>query len=202
MDYSLTGGDIERALGKSNVDVILYPDLANIKSIRTYFQNKRYLVILYNWGGNYGHWTCLFRYPNGNVIEFFDPYGVQPDHELFEFSKKIRKKNGMDFPWLSKLLIDWDGEIEYNNYAFQKDRKGVSTCGRWVIYRCKKWNMTIDEFKTHMEKEEKTHNLKGDKLIVELTNPMILKTDEKEEVQEEVIQQNGDGEFMDYVILT
>lgn len=170
MDYSLTDHDIKHALGSDVTKVIAYEDLQNIPALDNFFTDYRFLVILYNWGGSYGHWTCLFRYPHAYTVEFFDPYGVKPDHELFEFSKPIRNKNGMAFPWLTKLLIEWDGNVEYNNYKLQKEKKGIATCGRWVVYRCLNWNKGINAF----AKPFMNSGQDRDKQIVELTAPILM----------------------------
>jgi hypothetical protein len=171
MEYSVTNFDIERILG-NNTATLYYKDLKDYPNFKDLFKKFKYVFILYNWGGNYGHWTCLFlRPPDYNTVEFFDPLGIMPDREILDIPKKIRQKYKMSVPLLTLLMQEWPGNIEYNNYKFQKNKKGVNTCGRWCIFRCLNYGLDIDEFKKYIDSFGVDNK---DELIVELTNPIIL----------------------------
>ena len=116
------------ALGKSGQLIILYP----VKN------------------STHGHWTCVFLNPNDRKIYFFDSYGYVPDDQLGFMSKKAMKHfNPRDFMYLTKLLYKASSEgkeIDYNQYQFQADDPGVTTCGYWCLARLSFRNLTTDEF--------------------------------------------------------
>jgi hypothetical protein len=147
MDYSLSGLDIENVLKKFNKKcyLTLYKNLIKYNTIDELLREARYIIILYETTKNYGHWCCLFK-NNKNSIEFFDSYGIRPDDELKYSTELFRKKNKMNFPLLTYLLLECPYNIEYNQYKLQKMTKDISTCGRWVLLRCLLSNFNIDNF--------------------------------------------------------
>lgn len=97
------------------------------------------MVILYQVGKNYGHWTMIHRTPEG--IEHFDSYSYMPDQEFERLEwKQPHYVAGM----LGKLI---KGEkINYNQYVFQGAGENIATCGRWVILRHMLNDLTLDQF--------------------------------------------------------
>jgi hypothetical protein len=136
----LSDSDISRFIP----NIVKYSELKDINPRK--LLNELPVVILYETGPNYGHWTLLHRLKNGNV-EFFDSYGFKPDEEFYFIDK------GYQYPhYLWKLLVDIKkllgrNGIHYNEYHLQSssDRR-VATCGRWVILRHLFNDVDIDAF--------------------------------------------------------
>ena len=167
MDKSLSNLEIQAVLGSKCV-IMSYKNINKINNIDKFFKRNKYLIILYEWKKNYGHWTCILK--QGKTLEFFDSYGTQPDMELKDFSKYTRNQYGMEFPLVAKLLMDSNKEIHYNNYKLQSQKQGVNTCGRWCIYRCLNDHLNIDQF---VHKLIYRYKIKPDKLIVQATNRLL-----------------------------
>lgn len=122
------------------------------------------VVILYLTSIDHGHWTLLHQV--GNTLEFFDSYGIKPDHEFEHIGPE------MQFPkYLAKLLakISETREIHYNPYQFQAKRMGVNTCGRWVIVRHMYPRVDIDKFKHGIDMVCQETGLSKDELVIKLT---------------------------------
>lgn len=145
----------------NDVNILKYRELSKFKTIKSAFQNKKYLVILYETTKNVGHWCCLLFQPK-NKLEFFDSYGILPDEELKFPTLQFRRENNMIYPDLTYLLLKCPYNIDYNNFKFQSD--GTATCGRWCIARCLLSHLTLKEFK-------KIFNVKNpDKKVCKMTN--------------------------------
>lgn len=169
MNYSVTNFDLEDIFGDECL-VIDYETLQKLISLREIFKKVKYLFVLYNWDGNYGHWTCLFlREDEKDAVEFFDPIGYKPDHELFSIPLTTRLENGMGFPIINKLLMDFDGIVHYNQYKLQKEKDGITTCGRWCIARCLNSDMSLSEFAEMFKSKSKT----TDEMVTEYTQPLF-----------------------------
>jgi hypothetical protein len=69
------------------------------------------------------------------MIEFFDPYGLMPDMELKFAPSEFRDKVDENYPYLTDLLVKAGDKVEYNQHEFQKEAKGISTCGRHTACR-------------------------------------------------------------------
>jgi hypothetical protein len=168
--HSLSGDEVSELLdGQANI--VRYVDLQNYSSIDELLYPYGVAVILYMARPDYGHWTCLFRYPDGETIEYFDSYGYMkgkeliPDVELSWTDKQKREEMGITEPFLSDLLLAYNGPMQFNPYRFQKRGQEIATCGRWCCVRIACRDLNIDEF----------HDIfKGikdkDKLVVEATS--------------------------------
>lgn len=171
VDYSLNNFEITNALGNRS-SVYKYKDLRRLKSLDSFMRNKDYLIILYEYEPNYGHWTCILKQKSPGkkyTYEFFDPYGSLPDSMMRNIPKTIRNKRGMEFPDVLRLLNSSDREIHYNNYKLQKFKEGVNTCGRWVIVRAMFSNLNIDQFNKMIKGLDKD----GDRFVTDFTNMFI-----------------------------
>ena len=71
-----------------HIPILRYPDIYG-KSLNKLLKNGAF-ILLYMWGPSYGHWCCVIDHPEENAVEFFDPYGKEPDYWL---SKNSHKKN-------------------------------------------------------------------------------------------------------------
>lgn len=129
---------------KSNI--IKYSYLLNINNIDEILEPYGACIILFLTGENYGHWTCIFKI-NNNTLEFFDPYGIYPDHELnFKMDKYFRKINNQDYPHLTFLLLDSGYNISFNEIQFQDKKKNIATCGRHVSLRLILRDLSLYEY--------------------------------------------------------
>lgn len=141
VERPLSDTDLKRAFNYQ-VNLILYNELQNYRSINDLLDPFGRAIILYEWADNQGHWTGLHRTVEG--IEFFDPYGYVPDDER-KFIPKRFWKHG----YLTRLLSDASNRgdsIHYNQYPFQSNNEAVATCGRWVTLRLLHPELSIDQF--------------------------------------------------------
>lgn len=159
MDKSFSDTDMQRYIR----NVIVYEDLAN------YTPNKLLsmlpLVILYQVEKDYGHWTLLHRVKGS--IEFFDSYGFKPDRE-FEFIPE----NMQQPKYIARMLcsiIDHE-PVSYNQYHLQERKRGVNTCGRWVVVREMFGNVDIDTFANGIDTVCVNMRMSPDELVVRLTS--------------------------------
>ena len=132
--YSLSSRDLMRFVG-SRANMVTYPEIAKYQTLDDLLGPYKAAIILYLTSKNYGHWCLIFR--EGNVVYFFDSYGLMPDREL-----KWLKGNPIlsDYPRnplnrLSKLLKESPYEIDYNNHKLQNSSHDIATCGRHVGMR-------------------------------------------------------------------
>lgn len=130
-----------------NIKIVIYPELINYNSIEELLYPYGAVIILYLMKSDTGHWVTLFRYPNSNKIEFFDPYGKKPDYGLKLIPIVFREENNMYYPHLTWLMSKYNGPVEYNNYKFQELNPLISTCGRWVLTRLYFKDKTLKQFK-------------------------------------------------------
>lgn len=160
--------DIQDIIGHK-VNFILYDDLANINNINELF-NESYgniCVILVRTSKNQGHWILLTKVDK--TITLFNSYGLFVDKDL--------DYTAVDYyPYLSKLMFEYNGPLEYSDYQLQqfKNYEGVSvsTCWRWVAYYAIHKIIPIDDFNDIFKKNKKYINL--DLLITFLTSPFLL----------------------------
>lgn len=146
-DIPLSDKDIRDMMNEGLIkkfNVISYSELKNYNNIDQVLGPENICFILYEWKPHYGHWCLLQR--SGNLIEFFDPYGKFPDSQLEEIEEPFRTGSGQKEKTLSKLLLDSDNELSYNQYPFQHLGNGVKTCGKWCVMRAFLKDLKLDEF--------------------------------------------------------
>jgi len=94
-----------------------------------------------------GHWVCLLKYRDSNIVEYFDPYGnYKPDGESEWVSKEKLIQYGQNTKKLTQLLDDSGYIIKSNAYAFQKDKPNVNTCGRHCTTRLYFKNLKLPDY--------------------------------------------------------
>ena len=165
MDVSLANRDIEGIVGRK-IKMVTYKELAKYNKIDDLLSRNGEVVILYQTHDNYGHWTCLYRRKNNNIV-FFDSYGNEPDEALPYMMEYFRRHGKYLFPHLTSLLINSNRIIEYNDKKLQGPKS--STCGRYVALRLILKDMSVDEFNSLFTKNM---NL-NDKLITYITENLI-----------------------------
>src|ERR1700691_1710743 len=150
-------------LAESNTNVILYSDLNKYDNIQDILYPYNACIFLYLNKENYGHWCCVFKYPNQDGYECFDSYGIVPDDELKWTTDQFRLSNGQYWPQLTYLLWHQDEPVEYNNYKFQG--KNSSTCGLWCALRLNNRDMSLEEFKYNFIDLPKKYNITPDDFL-------------------------------------
>lgn len=134
-DYELGEDDIRKLLG--NVRIMTYPELEK-ETLQTLFPTDGIVVILFLTESKVkGHWTCLIK--KGDVIEYFDSYGIKPDGERAWLDKRERIALGEVRPLINELIQSHKGPVYYNEKKLQKG--SVATCGRHVVVRG--WNLDL-----------------------------------------------------------
>lgn len=164
MDISLTGGDIKQLLN-NKVKIITYDQLKDYKNIESLLYPFNRVIILYVWkkseNKRHGHWIGL-HVNNKNNIEVFDSFGNFVDDFLNKIDVKFRNENGENYRYLTNLLLKYKGVVEYNEKKLQSDR--TNTCGKWVIYRFLRNDLTLEQFQKLFTKNTK----KNDNIILKL----------------------------------
>ena len=134
-DYELGEDDIRKLLG--NVRIMTYPDLAK-ETVQSLFPSDGIVVILFLTESKVkGHWTSLSK--KGNVLEYFDSYGIKPDGERAWLDKRERIALDEVRPLINELIKTHTGPVYYNEKKLQKG--SVATCGRHVVVRG--WNLDL-----------------------------------------------------------
>jgi hypothetical protein len=139
----LSGFDILHHL-KNKSNILRYEDLEDYDTIESALGKYKKLVLLYPVkNSESGHWCCLFQ--KGNVIYFFDSYGLIPDkEETFMTNEYKAKFDPKLYRYLTKLLFESGKEIDYNQYKFQGP--DTETCGYHVICRLIFSNMNANQY--------------------------------------------------------
>lgn len=104
--------------------VITYSEIDNLDLNKN---NGHCCFILYETSERVGHWTICFYNNYDDMIEFFDPYGLEIDDQL-EYSMYPEK----DQKLIKHLLNSDEKQFEINNDNFQSDG---NTCGKWCLIR-------------------------------------------------------------------
>ena len=126
--------------------VLLYKELSKFNTLDELLEPYGSVFILYETKPNYGHWTCLWR-RNSNTINFFDPYGIFPDEELYWNDEYTRKYLDQNIPFLSYLLINSPYKnLEFNDHDYQHESTNINTCGRWCALRILLRNWSPEQF--------------------------------------------------------
>lgn len=146
---ALSNHDLQAFFNKYNILslVLRYDELSQYQNLHSLFypNNSRGLdviVLLYEIEPGYGHWCGLIKRP-GQILEFFDSYGLKPDDE-----RSFLPKNAMKHSYLSDLLyyenLHYGTQIDYNERQYQNMKNhSISTCGKWVACRTflRAWNL-------------------------------------------------------------
>lgn len=129
--------DAELAEACPGLSVWLYKDLARLRRLP-----PLPIAVLYETRPGYGHWVGVLETPEG--IEHFDSYGLKPDAELEWVPEQYREAFAANAPHMVRLLADDGRQVNYNEHRLQG--RGTSTCGRWVVARCRNAGLTTNQF--------------------------------------------------------
>jgi hypothetical protein len=164
---SLSNHEI-KAFFNGDINLILYPDIKDIKNIQQLLGKYNRCVILYLTSQNYGHWCCIFL-DNNSELHFFDSYGIMPDCELKFIDNDERTELNQKVPYLSKLIIKSGYITNYNNYKFQKEDPNITSCGYHCIMRLCFSDLTDEQYKDLIY----SFGSDADKTVVKFITPLI-----------------------------
>ena len=144
MDKALSDKDLMK-LCDGKVNIVKYSELYDYDKLSDLFKDNS-LIILYENKENEGHWCCMIR--RGQLVEFFDPYGIFPDQELkwLKNGEKFKKSSKQDFPRLSQLMEESPYQLSFNQHKFQKMGAGINTCGRFCAVRIAFKDLPLNKF--------------------------------------------------------
>lgn len=132
-EYSLSDDDIRQLLG-SDIKITPYGDLEHVSNINELFDRKGRAIIFFpQENERVGHWCAMIK--DGRQIEFFDPYGEEPDAQKDNLSKSKLEQLRMDHPDLTELLLKSGCRVIFNKVQLQKLSNHVQTCGRHCVSR-------------------------------------------------------------------
>lgn len=157
---SLTGGEVDHPLSGREVQEWLpyarmfrFRELGKMRSLDDLLGPGKTAVLLYEIQERQGHWVCVFERPNG-TIEVFDSLGYAPDAELGFIPADFQESSNQDHTYLLKLLAHTKNRVEYNENGIQKDKRGISSCGRWCIFRIANRDMSVKQFQNFVKKNK------------------------------------------------
>jgi hypothetical protein len=163
--YPLGDDDIENHL--TNPTIIKYSELKKYNDIEDLLPHpKSYAILLYETDKNTGHWTCVMKDNNNNII-YYDSYGKEPSEPLKWNSIEKNIQLGQDKPYLNILLDKTELPVYYNGYQFQNDYADIATCGRYTILFIKAIleDISLSELIETFKTLEKRLNVKPDLLV-------------------------------------
>jgi len=164
MDNPLNGGEIKYLLN-NKIKILTYDQLKNYKNIESLLYPFNRVIILYVWKKSenmrHVHWIGV-HVNNRNNIEVFDSFGNFVDDFLNKIDVKFRNENGQSYRYLTDLLLKHRGTIEYNEKKLQNDKS--NTCGKWVIYRFLRNDLTLEQFQNLFSKNTQ----RNDNIILKL----------------------------------
>ena len=168
LSYFVTSTDLQSIF--KNCKIVKYADLDNYKDIYQLLPNRMdFVFLLTESEKNSGHWTLIIR--DDDTFEYFDSYGTPPKRILDYISKYMNKKLGNDFQEdLGKMIISIKptDKFVHNKTKFQKEHKGINTCGRWVIARVSLFlsdDLNLKEFTKLMKTKAKKLKMTNDEFI-------------------------------------
>lgn len=171
MEKDLSDIDIYKIIGR-RIPCLKYSELSKYvydsdKFYELLYRNGGILILYPTLSPTVGHWTIV-TYHNG-TLEFFDSYGIQPDHEKLLISNNVLNRTGASLNFLTSILKK--SKYDYNNYEFQEYRKGVNTCGRWCADRFNNRELSINQYKNYVLSSK--GNMTLDQWVVSVTSVII-----------------------------
>lgn len=177
--YALSAKDIRTILESQglNPKILLYKDLKgyDLDSFAKDLASHVGLVILMpTLKSNFGHWVCIFFREDklGRLIlSFFDPYGTLNGVKLLPDSELDWNQSGVKYPpYLTRLLLQYDDAMEFNEVKLQHLSDDISTCGRWCCFRLMNKDMSEKEFADNVRRQVERGDLTADEMVTKITD--------------------------------
>ena len=118
-----------RDIVENKAHILTYRDVMRCHHLNQVLGQHKAAIILYETKPGFGHWVALFQHSPG-WVQFFDPYGYQPDAQL----KFVPKSMGCH-PVLAQLFKQAGVRCMWSPYKLQSQGQQISTCGRWAALR-------------------------------------------------------------------
>lgn len=164
--YCLSSDDIYNFFD-GKIKILTYKDVDKFNTLDDLLYPWDRVVILFEKEPRKGHWTSLHRNLKGEIY-FFDSYAIKPPNQL-KYSSGMNRYLKQRRDTLLRLFENH--LIKYNPISLQKWKKGVNTCGRWVIARLSFPELNSYEFANLI----KSQTDDPDKFITEVTNKFLFK---------------------------
>lgn len=147
----------------TNCNVVTYHKCRKYKNIEELFTSGRCLILVEINKRNTGHWIALSL--KNNKISYFDSYG-------YNLIKTISHVKLRDLPHLEKLLLQFQGTIEYNNDKFQHGN--TVTCGYYAsLWLRNSQRMSLQVFENSLKELKHIENKPYDILITKLCDKFL-----------------------------
>ena len=133
---SLSSNDINKIM-KGFVTIVLYKDLEKYNSVNELFKDNLPIILFFEeekqGNSSIGHWEAIKKV--GNVIQFFDSYGLKYDgcRKWLSENKLIQLKENK--PELTRLFNKAEKEgnfVLWNCHQYQSYKHNIATCGKWA----------------------------------------------------------------------
>ena len=188
--------ELRAVLGK-HAKIVPYHKLSEYSSIDELLPKpKDAVVLLYENRPMDGHWVAITK--NNGEISFFDPYGEVIDKQL-KYSKYSKQRvQGEGDTSLHNLLSTSKLPVYFNDYKYQRDGRGVNTCGRHVVnfirYNLNE-GLDLEDYNEMMMKTQKETGLPFDELIAQIVPIHIPHPDDamRQTSSADIAQQRGLG---------
>jgi hypothetical protein len=117
--------------------IIKYSELSKVRDLNEILpKDKDYLIILFEFEPNKGHWVALMK--DKNIWNYFDSFGKPIDSPLKDVPTSQLKQLGIYEPYLTNLLkkeVKKGKRVVYNKIKYQGGGEGIATCGRFCCFR-------------------------------------------------------------------
>jgi hypothetical protein len=153
-EYALSDDDIRQLLG-GDIKITTYPDLDKVHHLSELFDRKgRAILFVPQTDQTTGHWTALIK--NGREVEFFDPYGEEPEKQKSGLSGGKLAELRMKEPLLANLLDESGCKIYFNKVQLQELSNDVNTCGRHCVCRLLYYKFPIERYRAMIKRSGDT----------------------------------------------
>jgi len=178
MDFQQLHKKVNKPLSDSDIKeylpdakIITYGDLEKYESIDQLLpKEKDYVIILYDYEENSGHWTCLLKCDD--AIEFFDPLGNKDKTILGWIPFHIRKMLNEDDDFLTDLLEKAKSKYRIVVNKLKVENNDAATCGRHVVFRILSFlseNEDLPEFQKQLsDLKKRFKNMNYDEIITQI----------------------------------
>lgn len=144
-EYALSDDDIRKLLG-GGIKITTYPDLDKVHHLNDLFDRQgRAILFIPQTDQTSGHWTAMIK--SGREVEFFDPYGEEPEEQKSTLSADKLHQLEMTEPLLAKLLDNSGCRIHFNKVQLQELQNNVNTCGRHCVCRLLYYKFPIERYR-------------------------------------------------------
>lgn len=163
--YPLSETDMKKVIPTLNIKS--YTDLMDADTIDDVLDEKGRLMLLYlTENESTGHWVCLLKLRDSNILEYFDPYGnYKPDGEKKWISLAKQREFGQDTDKLTKLIKNSPYELKSNAVPFQESKNDVNTCGRHCLVRLYMKHLSLPEYADMVAKACEEGNMTPDDFV-------------------------------------